>query len=83
MQGTSARQLATIEKILAAVNAQAPEHGHLEFVETVPFGASLAIERSYCARTRARRWCRSTPGSASALATSTKVRRGSPTCSST
>jgi zinc protease len=45
MQGTSARQLATIEKILAAVNAQAPEHGHLEFVETVPFGASLAIER--------------------------------------
>jgi zinc protease len=45
MQGTSARQLATIEKILSTVNAQAPEHGRLEFVETVPFGASLAIER--------------------------------------
>lgn len=45
MQGTSARQLATIQKILAAVNAQAPEFGRLDFVETVPFGASLAIER--------------------------------------
>jgi zinc protease len=45
MQGTNARQLATIEKILAVVNAKAPEHGRLEFVETVPFGASLAIER--------------------------------------
>jgi zinc protease len=45
MQGTSARQLATIEKILAVVNAKAPEHGQLEFVETIPFGASLAIER--------------------------------------
>lgn len=45
MQGTSARQLATIEKILSGVNAEAPEHGRLEFVETVPFGASLTIER--------------------------------------
>jgi zinc protease len=45
MLGTNARQLATIEKILAVVNAKAPEHGQLEFVETVPFGASLAIER--------------------------------------
>ena len=45
MQGTSARQLAAIEKILSVVNAKAPEHGRLEFVETVPFGASLAIER--------------------------------------
>jgi zinc protease len=45
MQGTSSRQLATIQKILSTVNAQAPEHGRLEFVETVPFGASLAIER--------------------------------------
>jgi len=45
MQGTSARQLATIEKTLGLVNAKAPEHGRLEFVETIPFGASLAIER--------------------------------------
>jgi zinc protease len=45
MQGTTARQLATIEKILSVVNAQAPEHGRLEFVETVPFGASLTIDR--------------------------------------
>lgn len=45
MQGTSARQLVAIEKILSVVNAKAPEHGRLEFVETVPFGASLAIER--------------------------------------
>jgi zinc protease len=45
MQGTSARQLATIGKILSVVNAQAPEHGRLEFVETVPFGASLTIDR--------------------------------------
>ena len=45
MQGTSARQLVAIEKILSVVNAKAPEHGRLEFVETVPFGASLSIER--------------------------------------
>ena len=45
MQGASARQQATIQKILSAVNAQAPEHGRLEFVETVPFGASLSIDR--------------------------------------
>lgn len=45
MQGTSARQLATIQKILSVVNATAPEHGRLEFVETVPFGASLSIDR--------------------------------------
>ena len=41
MQGTSARQLATIQKILSVVNAQAPEHGRLEFVETVPFGTDV------------------------------------------
>jgi zinc protease len=45
MQGASARQQATIQKILSVVNAQAPEHGQLEFVETVPFGASLSIDR--------------------------------------
>jgi zinc protease len=45
MQGTNARQLATIQKTLGLVNAKAPEHGQLEFVETIPFGASLAIER--------------------------------------
>jgi len=45
MQGTNARQLATIQKTLGLVNAKAPEHGQLEFVETVQFGASLAIER--------------------------------------
>jgi zinc protease len=45
MQGTSARQLATIEKTLGLVNAKAPEQGQLEFIETIPFGASLAIER--------------------------------------
>jgi zinc protease len=45
MQGASARQQAMIQKILSAVNAEAPEHGRLEFVETVPFGASLSIDR--------------------------------------
>ena len=45
MQGTSARQLATIQKILSTVNAQAPEHGQLELIETIPFGSSLVIDR--------------------------------------
>ncbi len=45
MQGTSARQLATIQKILSTVNASAPEHGQLELIETIPFGASLLIDR--------------------------------------
>jgi zinc protease len=45
MQGTSPRQLLAIEKALATINAQAPEHGRIEFVESVPFGASLSIER--------------------------------------
>jgi zinc protease len=45
MQGTSTRQLATIQKILSTVNAQAPEHGQLELVETIPFGSSLVIDR--------------------------------------
>ena len=45
MQAASARQLAAIQKVLSTVNAQAPEHGALEFVESVPFGASLTIER--------------------------------------
>lgn len=45
MQGTSARRLALIHKLLTAVNAEAPEHGQLEFIETVPFGTSLNIER--------------------------------------
>jgi zinc protease len=45
MQGANARQLAAIQKNLAAVNDKAPEHGRLEFVELVPFGASLVIER--------------------------------------
>jgi zinc protease len=45
MQGTNARQLAAIEKVLSTVNAAAPAHGRLSFVETVPFGASLTIDR--------------------------------------
>jgi len=45
MQGTSARQLATIQKILSTVNAQAPAHGQLELIETIPFGSSLTIDR--------------------------------------
>jgi zinc protease len=45
MQGTSARRLQAIQKMLSAVNAKAPEHGQLEFVESVPFGASLSIDR--------------------------------------
>jgi zinc protease len=45
MQGTSPRQLLAIEKALATINAKAPEHGRIEFVESVPFGASLSIER--------------------------------------
>jgi zinc protease len=45
MQGTTARRLQAIEKMLSAVNAKAPEHGRLEFVESVPFGASLIIDR--------------------------------------
>ena len=43
MQGS--RQLETIRKKLTALNEQAPEHGALELVEIVPFGASLGIER--------------------------------------
>jgi zinc protease len=45
MQGTSAQRLAAIHKQLAVVNSKATEHGQLEFVETVPFGASLSIDR--------------------------------------
>jgi zinc protease len=44
MPGTS-RQLLNLHKALAAANETAPEHGKLEFVESVPFGASLSIER--------------------------------------
>jgi zinc protease len=45
MQATSLRQEARIKKQLETINAGAPEHGKLEFVETVPFGNSLTIER--------------------------------------
>jgi zinc protease len=45
MLASSPRQLALLQHKLAEINAQAPEHGRLEFVESVPFGASLAIER--------------------------------------
>jgi zinc protease len=45
MQGTSSRQLALLQKAVASVNEKAPEHGKLELVESVPFGASLSIER--------------------------------------
>jgi zinc protease len=47
MQASSAgaRHLTAIEKILNSVNEKAPEHGRLEYVESVPFGASLSIER--------------------------------------
>lgn len=45
MQGTSPRQLLAIEKALSTINAKAPEHGRIEFVESVPFGASLSVER--------------------------------------
>ncbi len=45
MQATSLRQAARIQKQLEAVNQDAPEHGRLSFVETVPFGASLSIDR--------------------------------------
>lgn len=45
MQGSSSRQRQAIEKALATVNAKAPEHGQIEFIESIPFGASLSIER--------------------------------------
>lgn len=45
MQATSLRQEARIKKQLETINASAPEHGKLSFVETVPFGNSLSIER--------------------------------------
>jgi zinc protease len=45
MLASSPRQLAALQQKLAEINAQAPEHGKLEFVESVPFGASLTIER--------------------------------------
>jgi zinc protease len=45
MQATSLRQEARIKKQLEVINASAPEHGQLSFVETVPFGNSLSIER--------------------------------------
>jgi zinc protease len=45
MQGASARKLAQAQKVLSAINATAPEHGQLEHVETIPFGASLSIDR--------------------------------------
>jgi zinc protease len=45
MQATSLRQEARIKKQLEVINASAPEHGKLSFVETVPFGNSLSIDR--------------------------------------
>jgi zinc protease len=47
MQASSAgaRHKTAIEKILNSVNEKAPEHGRLEYVESVPFGASLSVER--------------------------------------
>jgi zinc protease len=45
MQATSLRLGARINKQLESINAQAPEHGRLSFVETVPFGSSLGIDR--------------------------------------
>ncbi|HYJ10172.1 MAG TPA: pitrilysin family protein, partial [Polyangiaceae bacterium] len=45
MLASSPRQLAALQQKLVEINAQAPEHGKLEFVESVPFGASLTIER--------------------------------------
>jgi len=45
MQGASTRKLLQAQKLLSAINAKAPEHGQLEHVETIPFGASLSIDR--------------------------------------
>ena len=45
MQGASSRKQTRLQKILSVVNAKAPEHGQLEHVETIPFGASLSIDR--------------------------------------
>jgi zinc protease len=45
MQASSLRPEARIKKQLEVINASAPEHGKLSYVETVPFGASLNIER--------------------------------------
>jgi len=45
MQGASVRKLAQAQKLLSAVNAKAPEHGQIEHIETIPFGASLTIDR--------------------------------------
>jgi zinc protease len=45
MQASSPRQAAAMQKRLSAINESAAEHGALSFVETIPFGASLSIER--------------------------------------
>jgi zinc protease len=45
MQAASLRQAGKLQKQLEAINEKAPEHGKLEFVESVPFGASLGIDR--------------------------------------
>ncbi|HEY6080722.1 MAG TPA: pitrilysin family protein [Polyangiaceae bacterium] len=45
MQAASLRQAGKIQKQLETLNQKAPEHGKLEFVESVAFGSSLAIDR--------------------------------------
>ncbi|HKY40243.1 MAG TPA: pitrilysin family protein [Polyangiaceae bacterium] len=45
MQGSSARRLLALQKHLNTINASAPEHGKLELIESIPFGASLSIDR--------------------------------------
>ena len=45
MQGVSTSKQTKLSKILSAINAKAPEHGQLTHVETIPFGASLSIDR--------------------------------------
>jgi zinc protease len=45
MQAASLRQAGKIQKQLESINEKAPEHGQLEFVESVPFGTSLGIDR--------------------------------------
>jgi len=45
MQASSLRHAAAIAKRLAPINAAAPEHGKVSYVETVAFGSSLSIDR--------------------------------------
>src|SRR5882724_4874167 len=45
MQGASTSKQTRLQKILSVVNAKAPEHGQIEHIETIPFGASLSIDR--------------------------------------